>query len=67
MSKQTIHYKGKTITIEGQEAEAQIMVDGQLIPVQFDPATSRYMAFDYLAYSDYTTPLGLAKAIVDSK
>ena len=66
MATQTVTYKGKVINIQGDGGAVQMTIDGKSIQVQFDDANNRYMATEFLAYTDYASPLALAKAIVDS-
>ena len=66
MSKQTVIYKNSHIEISGEGEQTELRIDGKLINIHFDPATDKYVAFNYLAYSQFTTALDLARAIVDS-
>ena len=66
MATQKVTYKNSRIEMSGEGGQTKMKINGTPVRVGFDPATGKYLALEHLAYSQFDSPLDLAKALIDS-
>lgn len=58
-------YNGRKIVIDSQNAETQVTIDGEPIPVQHVPETGEYIATQHSPFISHDSLEELAKHVVD--
>ena len=58
-------YQGKRILVKSDDKGSRLDIDGEQVRISGDPDTGSY-GTNLLAYRQYTSPMALAKAMIDN-